>query len=175
MNLSDCPRIAIVGCPGSGKSTLARQLADKTGHPLIYMDYEYWQPGWVPMPCDEFTALQEEWVQGERWIIDGFYGSTLELRYAAADLVIFLDLPRWLCLRRVVKRHGTPRPDLRPGLEQGEGRLSKDSAQFFWSILRNRRKDLRRMQALRGKYPDVAFLRVRSAKEAKDIAKRAEM
>jgi len=172
MNLRDYPRIALIGCPGSGKSTLAREIAERTGHPVIYMDYEYWQPGWVPVPKDEFTARQEQWIQGERWIIDGFYGSTLQLRYSAADLVIFLDLPRWLCFLRVMKRHGTPRPDLRPGLEQGEGKLSKDAVQFFWSILRNRRKDQRRIHALHEKYPDVALVRVRSAKEAKNIANR---
>ena len=175
LNLQSTPRIAIVGCPGSGKSTLARQLAEKTGHPLIHLDYHHWGPGWVSMPRNEFTALQEEWVKGERWIIDGFYGGTLELRYCAADLVIFLDLPRWLCLWRVIKRRGTPRPDLRSGLEQGEVKLSKDSVQFFWSILRNRRKDLRRMRTLHEKYPGVEFVRVRSAKQAKDIAMRAGM
>jgi len=174
-DLYDYPRIAVIGCPGSGKSTLARQLAEKTGHPVIYMDYEYWQPGWVPVPKDEFTAMQEQWVQGERWIIDGFYGGTLELRYSAADLVIFLDLPRWLCLWRVLKRNGTPRPDLRPGLERGEGKLSKDSMQFFWSILRNQREDLRRILTLHEKYPDVAFLRVHSQKEVNELVMRAGM
>jgi len=162
IDLANCPRIALIGCPGSGKSTLARQIAEKTGHPVIHLDYQYWQPGWVPVPKDEFRAMQEQWVRSERWIIDGFYGGTLELRFAAADLVIFLDLPRLLCAWRVIRRNGTPRPDLRPGLEQGEGKLSKDYAQFCWTILRNRRKDQRLLRALHEKYPGVAFLRLRT-------------
>jgi len=40
-------RILVIGSSGTGKSTLARQLASKLALPIIHLDQEYWQPGWV--------------------------------------------------------------------------------------------------------------------------------
>jgi len=168
MNLRDYPRIAIIGCPGSGKSTLARQLAEKTGHPLIHLDYEHWGPGFVAMPRDEFIVRQHEWVQGERWIIDGNYKGTMEIRFAAAELVICLDLPRWLCLWRAVRRHGQQRPDMRPDVVE-ESIFTKDFAKFLGFIWNFKKDTIPKILALHEKYPDVAFLHVRTDKEAKDI------
>ncbi|MCL1951561.1 MAG: hypothetical protein FWF60_01910 [Oscillospiraceae bacterium] len=174
MNIADYPRIAILGSPGSGKSTLARQLAKRTGYPLIHLDYHHWQPGWVPMPRPEFIAMQEAWVQGERWIIDGNYKGTMEIRFAAADLVICLDLPRLLCAWRVIRRHGTQRPDMRPDVVE-ESIFRKDFAEFLGFIWSFRKDTMPKILALHEKYPDVAFLRIRSAKEAKALANHAHM
>lgn len=51
-------------------------------------------------------------MSGERWIIDGNYGSTMELRMASCDTVIFLDYPAELCLEGIEARKGKPRPDM---------------------------------------------------------------
>ena len=162
-NLRDYPRIAVIGCPGSGKSTLARQLAEKIGHPLIHLDYHHWQPGWVPTPKDEWRAMQKQWVKGERWIIEGNYHGTMEIRFAAADLVVCLDLSRWLCLWRVLKRRGTPRPDMRPGVEETGSLFTNDSLQFLWFIVgQYHKKNRPTIKRLREKYPDVAFIRLRT-------------
>ena len=174
MNLQSTPRIAIVGCPGSGKSTLARQIAEKTGHPLIHLDYHYHLPGWVDMPRDAFIARMEQWVQGERWIIDGHYGGSLELRFAAADLVIFLDLPALLCVWRAIKRQGKERPDLRPDVED-PSKFTWEFIKFLGFILSFRKKTMPKILALHEKYPGVAFLHVRSDRQAKGLAKRARM
>ena len=173
MTLSNYPRIAVIGCPGAGKSTLARQLAEKTGHPLIPLDYYYWQPGWVPTPKDEWRAKQAQWVQGERWIIDGNYKGTLELRFAAADLVIFLDLPRWLCLWQAVRRHGRQRPDMRGDVKEGSI-FTRDALQFFGFILRFRKDSLPKILALHKKYPGVAFVRVRTRQAVRELLGRLE-
>ena len=47
-------RILILGCGGAGKSTLAGQLGEILDLPVIHLDQEYWQPGWVPTPDDEW-------------------------------------------------------------------------------------------------------------------------
>ena len=175
MNISSYPRVAIIGCPGSGKSTLAREIAETTGHPLIHLDYHHWSPGWVPMPKDEWRAKQQEWVQGKRWIIEGNYHGTMEIRYAAADLVICLDLSRWLCLWRVLRRHGTQRPDMRPDVVEGS-LLTRDSLQFIWFIIgQYHRKNRPTIKRLRREYPDVEFLRLRSRKEVNALVMRAGM
>lgn len=86
-------RGAIIGSGGAGKTTLARMLGAKTGIPVVHLDRLYWNAGWVPAPHEMWLERQREVLEGECWIIDGNYGSTLDLRLAAADTVIFLDTP----------------------------------------------------------------------------------
>ena len=105
-------RIMIIGCPGSGKSTFARGLAEKTGLPLYYLDMMYWNPDRTTKPKEEFRATLRETVALPEWIIDGNYGSTLELRMEACDTVIFLDFPVEVCIAGVEERRGKPRPDM---------------------------------------------------------------
>ena len=49
-------------------------------------------------------------VAADRWIVDGNYGGTLDLRLAVADMVLFLDMPRRVTipaiLRRRLRSHG---------------------------------------------------------------------
>ncbi|WP_370945710.1 DNA topology modulation protein FlaR [Amycolatopsis sp. cg5] len=97
-------RVAVIGCGGSGKTTFAAKLGRGTGIPTIHLDELFWNPGWVPTPKAEFVARQAEEAARETWIIEGDYAGSLEIRAAAADTVIFLDLPRLTCLRRVILR-----------------------------------------------------------------------
>ena len=105
-------RIMIIGCPGSGKSTFARHLAEKTGLPLFYLDMMYWNPDRTTKPKEEFRAALRETVTLDEWIIDGNYGSTLEIRMEACDTVIFLDFPVEVCISGVEERRGKPRADM---------------------------------------------------------------
>ena len=170
MRFEDYPRIAIIGCPGSGKSTLARQIAAKTGHPVIHLDYERFFPGWVELSREECIAKHSQWIQGERWIIDGcYFRGTMEARFATADLVIYLDLPRMLRLFRVIRRLWQPRPDLRPGVRESPAPL-KDHLNMYWSILtKDKKKNAPRILALHEKYPDVQFLHLRSRKAVREL------
>lgn len=47
------------------------------------------------------------------------FGGTLERRLAACDTVIFLDLPRWLCLLRVIRRRVRYRNQARLAMAAG--------------------------------------------------------
>jgi adenylate kinase family enzyme len=97
-------RIAIVGCGGSGKSTIARQLGESLDLPITHLDAIFYDGQWNPLPQEEFAAQQEKLVAGERWLIEGNYASTLPIRLAAADTVIFLDLPAYVCLWGIAQR-----------------------------------------------------------------------
>jgi adenylate kinase family enzyme len=98
----------IVGCGGAGKSALARAMRAISGLPLIHLDHHYWGPGWEPMPGPEWLAHQRELLAGDRWIADGNYGGTLDMRAGLADTIVVLDRPRRVCITRAVRRLRSP-------------------------------------------------------------------
>ncbi len=112
-------RILLAGSSGSGKSTLAAALGSRLGLPVVHLDREHWQPGWIEPAREEWDAQVERLCASPAWIMDGEYPRTLSVRLAACDTVVFLDLSRWLCLFRVIWRslyyRGKARPDLHPG------------------------------------------------------------
>lgn len=97
-------RIAVMGPPGVGKSTFSHRLGDVMDLPVIHLDAHYWEPNWEEPPEDEWKETHQELIEGEMWIIDGNYGSTLPERLDAADTVIFLEDSRYVCLFRILKR-----------------------------------------------------------------------
>ena len=105
-------RIIVIGCPGSGKSTVSRGLHNKTGIPLYHLDMMYWNADKTTVEKSVFLERLTSVLEKDEWIIDGNYGSTMELRMAACDTVIFLDYPLEVCLDGIKKRQGKPRSDI---------------------------------------------------------------
>ena len=105
-------RVIVIGCPGSGKSTFARALRDITGLPLVYLDQLYWNADRTIVDKPVFRARLAEAMAGECWILDGNYGSTMEMRLQAADTVFFLDYPVEVCIEGVRARMGKIREDI---------------------------------------------------------------
>ncbi len=99
-------RVAIVGISGSGKSTLANILGKKLGIPVFHLDKYYWDIGWKERYAtkEEFKKVSEGFTNGDSWIIDGNYRSSIDLRFDRADTIIFLDYPKYLSLWRAFTR-----------------------------------------------------------------------
>jgi adenylate kinase family enzyme len=140
-------RVLVIGSGGAGKSTFARRLGQRLGLPVIHLDRIYWRPGWVETPKDEWKRTVEELCAGDAWVMDGNYSGTLEIRLAACDTVILLDLPRTLCLWRVFKRaliyRGTSRPDVAEGCHEN---LNMEFFLWVWNYpKRSRPKVLSRL------------------------------
>lgn len=110
-------KILVMGSCGAGKSTFARRLHEITGLPLVHLDLVWWKPDATNISREEFDRRLEEIVSGDRWIIDGDYRRTYELRVRACDTVIFLDYDAETCIRGLSQRVGQKRPDI-PWVEQ---------------------------------------------------------
>jgi adenylate kinase family enzyme len=112
-------RVLVIGSPGSGKSTFATELARRTGLPLIHLDQQYWNSGWVETPKADWEAKLAKLIAGDRWIIDGNYSGSQELRLSRADTVIDLEFPALVCVWRVLRRVLTSRGRVRPDMAEG--------------------------------------------------------
>jgi len=97
-------RVSVVGTSGAGKSTLGAALAARLGVDFLELDSVFHQPGWVPLPREEFRERVADAVAAERWVIDGNYSMVRDLVWARADTVVWLDLPKRTVMRQVIWR-----------------------------------------------------------------------
>ena len=110
-------KIIIIGCPGAGKSTFARKLRDVTGLPLYYLDMLWHKPDRTNISREEFDRRLGEIIGKDKWIIDGNYKRTIEMRMAACDTVFLMDFPTEVCIDGAVSRVGQKREDM-PWVEE---------------------------------------------------------
>jgi adenylate kinase family enzyme len=111
-------RVVVLGPGGAGKSELAAELGRRTGLPVVHLDPLFWAAEWKPAPRDDAVRKLETAVAGDRWILDGNFLEH-DGRFARADTVVFLDLPRATCIWRVFKRLVRDRQRRRPDLPEG--------------------------------------------------------
>ncbi|AWS48623.1 topology modulation protein [Streptosporangium sp. 'caverna'] len=137
-------RIAIIGCGGSGKTTLGRRLAALVDAPMTHLDGVYYDAAWNALPQEEFAAIQQKLVAEPRWVIDGNFASTLPIRLARADTVIFLDIPPAVCLWGILQR----RLRYRGGQHGEHGVFDRIHWGFIRYILGYRRRMRPRVRAL---------------------------
>jgi adenylate kinase family enzyme len=97
-------RVSVVGNSGSGKTTFAAELARRIGAPHLELDSVFHQPGWEPLPAEEFRVRVAAFTAGDRWVVDGNYSGVLDLVWPRADTVVWLDPPRHRVMRRIVGR-----------------------------------------------------------------------
>jgi adenylate kinase family enzyme len=95
----------IASASGNGKTVLGREVARRHGVPFVELDALVHGPGWVETPDDELRANFRPIVASDGWVIDGTYQRKLgDLVLAAADVVVWLDLPIHVWLPRLVRR-----------------------------------------------------------------------
>lgn len=156
-------KVMVIGCPGSGKSTFSRILHEATGLPLFHLDRLNWNADRTVVPKAVFRERLQDAITQEAWIIDGNYGSTIELRLQACDTVFFLDYPVEVCLEGVQSRKGKARTDM-PWIEpvDEEDEAFIDFVKSYNSVSRPA------VMALLDAYADKNIRIFKSRKEAKE-------
>ena len=110
--LIDSKRIFVTGNAGAGKTTFATNLAEVLGVPFHGLDGIVWQERWRKTPQPEKDAQIENLISGDAWIIDGVSDRAMR----AAEVVVFLDVPRRVSAVRVIRRNARYLLRSRPGL-----------------------------------------------------------
>jgi adenylate kinase family enzyme len=153
--------------PGVGKSTFARKLGETLKINVYHLDTLYWKPKWVEASLEEFTERQQEIVTLDKWIIEGNYSNTYSIRAQNADTIIYLELPFFICLNRVLKRWllhiGKTRPDMGKGCKE---KLDYKFLKFICTTYYPRKKKMKsRLQAFIGMGPQKNIITLKSKKE----------
>jgi adenylate kinase family enzyme len=127
-------KVLVIGSGGAGKSTFANRLGELLNTEVIHLDQFYWRPGWVETPKSEWLETVERLVRQDSWIMDGNYSGSLEIRLAACDTVIFLDIARSVCVWRLLKRAVRYRKKHRPDMAEGcAERFNLEFVRWVWN------------------------------------------
>jgi len=162
-------RILVMGCSGGGKSTLSQKIAARFGLAYVSIDRDIlWLPGWVQRDRDEQRAIIVAKVQGERWIMDGTNPSTFDVRLPRTDFVIWVRMPRLLCIWGVVSRWikwmGRTRPEMAPGCIE---KVDWEFLRFIWTF--EEKFTPRVLGGLAQHGPDVPVLQLKSRGEMRQL------
>lgn len=117
--------------------------------PLYHLDQYFWKPGWQEPDRAEFEKIHNTLCDQDSWIIEGMAIRFAQYRFAKADIIIFLDVPRYLCFYRMFKRvfnhFGTVYFSSAPGCpERGP---SWKFLQFMWQFRHKQREAIRQLLA----------------------------
>jgi len=148
-------KIAIVGYSGSGKSLLASRIAESLNIELLHLDTVHFQENWQRRDYDEAYKIVDDFCNKDNWVIEGNYQKLkMERRFKEADQIIFLNLGRWLCFKRAIKRSFENRNSQRKDLALGC--YDKLNPSFiYWLLIDGRsKKHTAFYQRLKEEYPD---------------------
>ncbi len=154
-------KVIVIGCPGSGKSTFARALHELTALPLFHLDLLNWNSDKTTVGKAVFLERLQNVIALDRWIIDGNYGSTIELRLKECDTVFFLDYPVEVCIDGIKQRQGKTRFDM----PWTETEVDKEFLEFIRNY--NTQSKPKVLELLK-KYSEKDIVIFKSRKEADD-------
>lgn len=114
-------RIWITGSSGSGKTTLANRLGKKLNIHVFHRDQITWMENWQERSEEEQIKIVKEITIKEKWIFDGnrFTASKVDGRFDNCDTLIHLNINRFLCLYRGIRRYFEHKNDARADLSKG--------------------------------------------------------
>jgi adenylate kinase family enzyme len=98
--------VRVVGGPGSGKSSLARVISIVLAVPVLELDSVVRLPGGRVVSLPAYRAACDRFLAGAEhgWVVDGDDLHEEGVRYADADVVLWLDVPRRVEVAHLVRR-----------------------------------------------------------------------
>ena len=160
-------RILVAGTSGSGKSTLARRIAGALALPYFEMDALYHGPDWSERPTFELDVTGH--VARPSWVTEYQYQAVRPRLAARAQLLVWLDLPRPVVMRRVVRRtlvRRLTRAEICNGnVEPPLHRFLTDPDHIVRWSWRTHGGTAQQVDECRAKRPDLPVVRLRSAAE----------
>lgn len=170
MGLNMYSRICIFGRPGSGKSTFALKLSQKTGLPLYHLDKYFFTANWVERDYQEFLAIQQNIVNQERWIVDGNSLKSLEMRYSRAQIVLYFNYSKWVCLFRLIKRKLFKDKNIKDRAEGCKENIRWSLIKYMWTFeTRLNNRLTHQLKEFKIKYPKVKFIEMRDNRDMEKI------
>jgi adenylate kinase family enzyme len=165
-------RVCIIGASGSGKTTLGAQLAARMGAPHVELDALHHGPEWSEPGAEEFRRIVEPLLEQESWVIDGAYWHKLgEMVPAAADTVIWIDLPLRVTISRLLVRTFDRlwnRRELWNGNRESlRGAFWGKESLFWWAVQKHR--EYRRTLPALFAGPQYAGTRVERLRSSGDV------
>ena len=160
-------RVLVAGTSGAGKTTLAAAVGRTLGLPHVEVDALFHGPGWVPRPS--FVEDVERLAAGQAWVTEWQYDAVRDLLAARAELLVWLDLPRSLVVRQVVRRtvlRRLRRQELWNGNREAPLRtfLTDPEHVVRWAWATHARTGPR-VEALAARRPDLPVVRLRSRRD----------
>jgi adenylate kinase family enzyme len=128
-------KFIIIGSPGAGKSVLTRRINEFLGYPVMHLDKVYHTGSKTHITRDELIKKVNDFANThDKWIIDGNYISSLDMRIRLADTIVLLNIPTDVCLSNAYKRaeesinQGRNREDMAEGFDYT---LTEDFVNFI--------------------------------------------
>lgn len=139
--------IMVLGCSGGGKSITAFKLAEMFDLRVIHFDLLLWKPGWVRRDDEEINQMAEVAFRADGWVSDGNHSKAqFDERVKRADMLVWVDMPRWRCIMnistRVWKYRGKSRPSMTEGCPE---RLNLEFFLWVWNFNKNRGQKIEKL------------------------------
>ncbi len=127
-----------------------------------------WLPGWQQRDRAEQRQRILERIAAERWVMDGTGPSTFDLRVPRSDVVIWVRMPRLLCIWGVLSRwlryFGRTRPEMAPGCIE---KVDWEFIEFIWAF--EQKFSPRIVAGLAEHGPDVPVLQLKSRRQVQGL------
>ncbi|WP_459919116.1 P-loop NTPase family protein [Desulfocicer niacini] len=127
-------RIVIFGNSGSGKTWLAKKMSFIYSMSIVHFDEIFWEPGGFDKKreSNEILSLINESKKMSSWVAEGVFGKIAEHFIENTDIIIWLDIPLEICIKRLGIRGSESKKHMnREESEQGLKELIEWASQYY--------------------------------------------
>lgn len=153
-------RILVAGTSGSGKTTLAARVAEMLRISHVEIDALFHGPNWTPRPTfeDDVRRLVAE----PEWVTEWQYSQVRAVAAARAELLVWLDLPRWRVMEQVIRRRLSRQVLWNGNIEPPVWTIVTNSEHIVRWAWTTHAKSAQRVAELRRQRPDLVVVRLTS-------------